>query len=140
VVGRITVHACSAGYIYAGKEESCVMKAIVIRWLLNTLALLFTAKLIKGIYVDGVIAALWAASLLGVINAFIRPLVIVLTLPVNILTLGLFTLVINGLMLMLTSAVSYGFRVEGMFAAIVGSLVFSLVSGFLSLVVVERGK
>ncbi|HHT26502.1 MAG TPA: phage holin family protein [Firmicutes bacterium] len=116
------------------------MKATVVRWLVNTLALLFTAKLIKGIYVDGVIAALLAAALLGVINAFIRPLVIVLTLPVNIITLGLFTFVINGLMLQLVSAVSYGFRVDGMLAAIVGSLVLSLVSGFLSLVVVDRGR
>lgn len=116
------------------------MKATVIRWLVNAVALLITAKLIKGIYVDSVIAALWAAVLLGIINAFIRPLVIVLTLPVNILTLGLFTFVVNGLMLQLVSAVTYGFHVDGLIAATVGSLVLSLVSGFLSMVVVDSGR
>lgn len=114
------------------------MKGIVIRWLINTIALLATASVIKGIEVDGISAALVAAAILGIINAFIRPLVVLLTLPFNILTLGLLTFVINGLMLMLVSVVSAGFEVRGLVAAIVGSLVLSLVSGLLSMVIVDQ--
>lgn len=114
------------------------MRGIVARWLVNTVALLATASIIKGIEVDGVVAALIAAALLGIVNAFIRPLVVLFTLPINILSLGLFTFIINAFMLLLVSAVSGGFVVRGLWAAIIGSLVLSLVSGLLSMVVIDR--
>jgi putative membrane protein len=114
------------------------MRGIVTRWLVNTVALLATASLIKGIEVDGIVAALVAAALLGIVNAFIRPMVVLMTLPFNILSLGLFTFIINGFMLLLVSAVSGGLVVHGFWAAVIGSLVLSLVSGLLSMVVIDR--
>ncbi|MGI6083587.1 MAG: phage holin family protein [Limnochordia bacterium] len=114
------------------------MRGILVRWLINTAALLATASLIKGIEVKGVWGALVAAGVLGVVNAFIRPVLMLLTLPFNILTLGLLTFVINGLMMLLVAKVVDGFVVHGFWAAVVGSLLLSLISGFISMVVTDR--
>ncbi|GAW93181.1 phage holin family protein [Calderihabitans maritimus] len=108
------------------------MGGLIWRWLLNAVALLITARIIEGIRLEGLVSALTASLILGIVNAFIRPLVILLTLPLNILTLGLFTWVINGLMLKIVSTVVAGFNVEGFWAAVVGALVLSLVSGVIS--------
>ena len=75
------------------------MKHLIIRILINGIALMATASLINGIYADGFVAVLVAALVLGIVNAIIRPIIMVLTLPLNFLTLGLLTFVINGLML-----------------------------------------
>lgn len=104
------------------------MRSWVGRWLINGVALLVVAHLIGGIHVSGVFAALVAAAIFGLVNAFIRPVFIVLTLPINILTLGLFTFVVNALMLWLTAAVVPGFDVYGFWAALGGSILLSLVS------------
>ncbi|HHW09475.1 MAG TPA: phage holin family protein [Firmicutes bacterium] len=111
------------------------MSGILTRWLINTVALLIVAFLIDGIKVSGFGAALIAAAVLGVVNAFIRPVIMLFTLPFNVLTLGLLTFVINGFMLQLTSAVVSGFEVKGLWAAIIGSLILSLVSSLLSWVI-----
>lgn len=104
------------------------MKGWVARWLINAVALLIVAGIIKGIDVHGVLAALLAAAVLGLVNAFIRPLFLLLTLPINLLTVGLFTWVVNALMLWLTAALVPGFSVAGLWSALWGSLLLSIVS------------
>ena len=114
------------------------MRGVFVRWLINTVALLATAKVIQGIHVQDVWGALVAAAVLGIVNAFIRPVLVLLTLPFHILTLGLLTFVINGFMLLLVSKVVSGFTVSGFWAALVGSLVLSLISGLISMVVIDQ--
>ena len=105
---------------------------LLLRWLINTVALLVVVWLVKGISVDGPLAAIVAAAIIGLLNAFIRPLLILIALPLIILTLGLFTFVVNGLMLMLASAILSGFHVAGFWPAVWGALLFSIVSWLLS--------
>lgn len=109
--------------------------SLLIRWLLNAVALGVTAYLLEGIHVTGFGAALMASLVLGVVNAVIRPLFLLFTLPLNVLTLGLFTFVVNGIMLMLAAAVVSGFDVKNIWAAIVGSIILSLVSALLTALV-----
>jgi putative membrane protein len=104
----------------------------LIHWLLSTLALLITAYIVPGIEVESLWAALVTVVVLGVINAVIKPLLLLITLPINILTLGLFTFVINGLLLMLASAIVPGFAVIGWLPAIIGAIVMTLVSAVLN--------
>jgi putative membrane protein len=84
------------------------------------------------IWVDGLMAALVAAFLLGIVNVIIRPILVFLTLPLTVLTLGLFLLVINGLMLWLVAALVKGFHVNGFWGAVFGSILISIVSWILS--------
>lgn len=114
------------------------MKTLAIRWVLNALALFLTAQVIDGIELRGFAAALVAALVLGVINAVIRPIIVVLTLPINFFTLGLFTLVINGFMLYIVAGVVDGFDVMGFWPAIIGALVLTIFSSILSWLVKER--
>ncbi|MGM9524927.1 MAG: phage holin family protein [Peptococcaceae bacterium] len=108
------------------------MKHLIVKILVNAAALMMTSTLIDGIYVDGWGAVIIAAIILGIVNAIIRPLLVLFTLPLNVLTLGLLTFVINGLMLKLTAAVVGGFDVVGLWPAIVGSVILSVVSTVLS--------
>jgi putative membrane protein len=85
---------------------------------LNALAILIAAYLLPGVVVNGVFAAIVLAIVLGLINVFIKPLFLILTLPLNILTLGLFTLVINALMILLASKILEGFSVAGFWTAL----------------------
>ena len=110
------------------------------RWLLNSLALLFTAWLMPGIQIKNIGAALIAALVLGVINAIIRPIVLFFTLPLNILTLGFFTLVVNALMLLMVRSVVNGFTVSGFWAAFFGSIVLTIASGLLSALVLDHSS
>jgi putative membrane protein len=116
------------------------MKGILLRWLILTLAILAAAYLLKGIDVTGFVPALAAAALLGILNAFVRPLLLLLTLPLNVLSLGLFTFVINAFLLMIVSRLIEGFTVQGFWAALFGSLLISFVSALLNLFVREDGK
>ena len=86
------------------------------------------------------LTALFAALVLGILNAFFRPILLILTLPINVLSLGLFTFVINAFLLMMTSGVIGGLVVEGFGSALLGSLVISLVSLFLSSSISDRGR
>jgi putative membrane protein len=104
----------------------------VIRWLINTIALLVTAAILPGVEVRNVFTALLAAAAMGVVNAFVRPIFLILTLPLNLLTLGLFTFVLNGLMLLLAALFVPGFTVSGLMSAIGGALILSLVSSLIS--------
>ena len=105
----------------------------VIRLLIHMVAILIISYLLPGVIrVDGVLAALAAAFLLGLVNIVVRPILIFLTLPLTLLTLGLFLLVINGLMLWLVAALVKGFHVNGFWGAVFGSILISLVSWILS--------
>lgn len=108
----------------------------MLRLIINMVAILIIAHLLPSlIRVEGWMAALAAAFLLGVVNALLRPLLILLTFPLTILTLGLFLLVINGIMLWLVAALVPGFEVNGFLGALVGSLLISLVSWILSSII-----
>jgi putative membrane protein len=104
---------------------------IIIHWLLNTVAVLIAAYVLPGVTVSNFITALIVAVVIAVLNAFIRPILLVLTLPINIVTLGLFTLVINAFLIMGASALVNGFTVTGFWSALLFSLVLALVGAVL---------
>ncbi len=116
------------------------MKGLFVRWLMLTLAIMAAAYLLPGIEVKGILSAFFAAAILGILNALLRPLLLLLTLPLNILTLGLFTFVINALMLMMASGVISGFHIAGFWSAIFGSLVIGVVSWLLTSMINDQGK
>lgn len=116
------------------------MLGFLLRWSINLLALVTAAILIKGIRMQSIEMGILAAGILGIVNAVIRPVVLVLTLPINLLTLGLFTLVINAAMLKLVSMVVPGFVIESFTAAFLGSLIVSVVSWTLNIFVGGDGK
>lgn len=104
------------------------MFQLLLRWLLNTLALLVVAHFVPGIYIDSFYHALMAALVLGLVNALIRPFVFLLTLPVTILTLGIFALVINALMILLAGSIVKGFVVAGFAPAFFAAILLWLMS------------
>ena len=116
------------------------MKGLLLRWLILSVAIMVAAHLFAGIHVSGFGTALFAALVLGILNAFFRPILFVLTLPINVLTLGLFTFVINALLLMMTSGLIGGLVVDGFGSALFGSLIISLVSLLLSSFISDRGR
>ncbi len=115
------------------------MKGLFLRWLILTVAIIVTSYLLDGIHISGFFSAFFAAAILGILNAFFRPLLLLLTLPLNVLTLGLFTFVVNAVMLMMVSGVISGFEVHGFWYAVFGSLLISLISWFLTSFISERG-
>lgn len=104
----------------------------LLQWLVSGLAIIITAYLLPGVAVEGFLAALITALILGLINAVLRPLLILLTLPLNILTLGLFTLVINALLILLAAAIVPGFAVQGFWWALLFGIVLAIVNFALS--------
>jgi len=116
------------------------MKGLLLRWLVLSVAIMAAAYLFPGIQVSGFGSALVAALILGILNAFFRPILIVLTLPINVLTLGLFTFVINAFLLMMTSGVTGGLVVDGFGSALLGSLIISVVSWLLSSFINDQGR
>jgi len=115
-------------------------RGLLIRWLILTIAIFITAYLIDGIHVAGFLSAFFAAAILGLLNAFFRPILLILTLPINILSLGLFTFIINAMLLMMVSGLIPGFQVYGFWSAVFGSLLISLVSWLLTSFIDKRGK
>ena len=101
---------------------------LILLWILNAVALLAVAYLMPSIHVASFGAALIAALLLGLVNAVVRPLLLLLTLPVTLLTLGLFIFVINGLMFWLAGSLIEGFSVDGFWPAVFGSLLYSVMA------------
>lgn len=116
------------------------MKGLILRWLILSVAIMVSAHLFAGIHVDGYGTALIAALVLGILNAFFRPILFILTLPINVLTLGLFTFVINAVLLLMTSGIIGGLVVDGFGSALFGSLIISLVSLLLSSFISDRGR
>ena len=104
------------------------MLMLLARWVVNAAALLLVAYLYPGVHVESFVAALLAALVLGLVNAFIRPLLVILTFPVTLITLGLFLFVINALLFWLVAEVVHGFTVSGFWAALVGSILYSLIT------------
>lgn len=116
------------------------MVGFLMRWSMNLLALVVAASLIDGFRIRSIGMGILAAGILGVVNAVLRPVVLLLTLPINILTLGLFTLVINAIMLQLTASLVPGLVIETFWAAFWGALVVSIVSWLLNIFVSGDGK
>lgn len=104
---------------------------ILVNWIVSGLAIFLSAYLLSGVHVDGFATALVIAVVLGIVNAVLKPILIILTLPITILTLGLFTLVINALLILLTTNLVSGFKVDGFWWAFFFSLVLSVVNSFL---------
>lgn len=101
---------------------------LILHWIISALLLILVAYIVPGITVVSFFSALVAALVLGLANALVRPILILFTLPINILTLGLFTLVINALMFLLVSSIVKGFNVSGFWPAFWGALIMSLIS------------
>ncbi len=99
---------------------------MIIRWLLLAAALVLLTQWDSGIHVKSFGSAMWAAFVIGLLNAFVRPLLILLTLPVTVLTMGLFLFVINALTFQMASNMIEGFQVQGFWHALVGSVLYSL--------------
>ncbi len=104
------------------------MIIIITRWLVITVAILLASMMVSGIRVESLTTAVLAAAILGVINVFLRPVLLILTLPLTILTLGVFAFVLNALMLLLVAYFVPGFEVDGFFSAFLGALIISIVS------------
>ncbi len=111
---------------------------LLIGWLLNALALLAVAYFVPDIHVSSFGSALIAAAVIGLVNMLIKPILLILTLPVTIITLGLFIFVINGLLFWLSAYFLQGFEVKTIAAGIIGAIVYSIFSWILSAVVVDK--
>ncbi len=98
---------------------------LLLRWLLAGCALLLVAYLYPGVQVQSYGAALWAAAIIGLFNVLLRPVLVILTLPVTLITLGLFLFVINALLFWAAASLLSGFAVDGFWAALLGSLIYS---------------
>ncbi|WP_269530887.1 phage holin family protein [Chitinimonas sp. BJYL2] len=107
-------------------------------WLINAVSLLLVTWLLPGIQVQGFVSALLIALVLGIVNVLIRPVLLILTLPVNLLTLGLFTFVINGFCFWLVAAVLQGFAVSSFGMAVIGAMVYSVISWIASSMLLGR--
>jgi putative membrane protein len=112
--------------------------SIIIRWIINALALMLVAFILPSIEIEGFYIALITALILGLINAVIRPFLILITLPINIITLGLFTFVLNALLFWFVASFIEGFYVAGFWAAFFGALIFSIVSSLATGLVIGK--
>jgi len=115
------------------------VRGLVIRWVVSAVALYLTSLVVRGIEVQGIGSLFFAAATIGILNAVVRPLILLLTLPLNIVTLGLFTLVVNAAMLKLASEVVRGFEVHGFWSALGGWLLLSLFTFLINVVIGETG-
>lgn len=111
--------------------------ALLLVWILNAIALLIVAYLLPGINVASFGAALIAALVLGLLNTLVKPVLVLLTLPITVVTLGLFLLVLNALVFWFAGSILKGFQVAGFWWALAGAIVYSLISGLLSRLLVQ---
>lgn len=107
----------------------------LLHWILASLALMMTAQIVPGFKVDNFIAALLASVIIGFVNIFIWPILTILTLPLTILSFGLFLLIVNGIALKISAAMTPGFSIDGFFPAIIGSIVLTVVGWLVRFVV-----
>jgi putative membrane protein len=119
-------------------QEGVTRMRLLLVWLINAAALLALPYLMASITVDSIPTALIAALLLGLINTFIRPLLILLTLPATLLTLGLFIFVINGLLFWFVGSFVQGFHVAGFWSAVFGAILYSIISWALSALLLQK--
>lgn len=123
------------GFFLAKAEflvEWCFMNAFLVRWLITTLSVYVAAMLVPGIQIEHATSLIGACLLLGIINAFIRPILLILCLPFILVTMGVFIFVINALLLMFVSSLVPNFHVNGFWSAFFGSIIISIVSWALS--------
>jgi len=113
------------------------MMQFLARWGISALSIFIVAHIVRGIEVSSTATVLVIALVLGIINAFLRPLVLLITLPINILTLGIFTFFINGAMFYLVSKIVKGFTITDFWTAFWGYILFSIISFLLSLLVIS---
>lgn len=111
------------------------MPQFLITWIVTAVSLLITAYLLPGIAIKGIVAAAIGAIVLGLVNAIVRPILVFFTLPLTILTLGLFLLVVNAISFSLVAYFTPGFQVNSLLDALFGSIILSFVSGFLSKII-----
>jgi putative membrane protein len=104
------------------------MTSILISWILGTITILIVANVLPGVRVAGLSSAVIAAAILGILNALVRPVLVILTLPLTVITLGLFLFVINALMFMLAGSIFRGFKVDSFGTALIASIIVSIVS------------
>lgn len=112
----------------------------LLRVIVNALAIMLAAFIVPGIRVDGLVAALVGGLLLGLVNAIVRPVLIILTLPITLVTLGLFLLVLNGFCFWLVASIVKGFYVGGFWSACLGALIVSIVSWVMTALISDSGK
>ena len=105
---------------------------LIVRWIVGAAALAVAAWAVPGIRVEGALALLVAALVIGLLNALVKPVLVILTLPLTIVTLGLFLLVLNALLLWLAAAIAPGFAVDGFLSAFLGALIVSIVGWVLA--------
>ncbi|MCD6262176.1 MAG: phage holin family protein [Deltaproteobacteria bacterium] len=108
----------------------------LIKWLVLTMAVMIASYLVEGIHVSGFFSAFFTAAVLGMLNVFFRPVLLILTLPLNILSFGLFTFVINAIMLMMASGIIPGFQIQGFWSAVVGSFIISAVNWIITFLII----
>ena len=113
---------------------------LLLVWLVNALSLLAVAYLLPSVTVESFYAAVITALVLAIVNTVIRPVLVLVTLPINILTLGLFTLVINGLLFWFVASFVEGFRVSGFWSALLGAFLYSVISTLASWLLVPRSR
>lgn len=108
---------------------------LLLKWLIMAVSIVIAAYFIPGVRVGSFLSAVWVALFLGVVNVLVRPVLILITLPINILTLGLFTFVINAALILLASSVIKGFEVSGFWWAVLYSIVLSIVNYLINLII-----
>jgi putative membrane protein len=116
------------------------VRGLVVRWIVCVVALHLTSTIVRGIEIRGIGALLAAAAVIGLVNAFVRPVLVLLTLPLTVLTLGLFAFVLNALMLLLASSLVPGFEVRGFWAALWGWILLSLFTFAINVLIGEHGR
>jgi putative membrane protein len=124
----------------ASRFGEATMNGFLLRWFIGSLGLWLAATIVPGVNIEGVGTLMIAALLLGVVNAIVRPLLIILTLPITVITLGLFLLVINAAMLGLVAWMLPGLTIDGFFSALLGSIVISVVGWLASWFIGPRGR
>lgn len=105
--------------------------SFIINWLLSAIALYIVAQIVPGVTLSDFGTAMFAAVVIGLLNAVVKPVLMILTLPINILTLGLFTFIVNALVFMLAGSLTPNFRVDGLGSGILGSLLLAVISTLL---------
>jgi putative membrane protein len=111
---------------------------LIVVWILNSVALLAVAYVLPGILVASFWSAMLAALVLGFLNALVKPVLILLTLPITIVTMGLFLLVLNALMFWLAGSMFEGFRVDGFWWAVAGAILYSLIASLFSMLIFQQ--
>jgi putative membrane protein len=116
------------------------MRGLLLRFVIVAIGLWVASKLVPGVTIDDAWSLVWAALILGIVNAFVRPVIVILTLPLTILTLGLFLLVINAAMLSLVAWLLDGMHVAGFWSALFGAIVVSITGWVASAFIGDQGR